>query len=256
MSRTPARGHDFVIIGAGVVGVALAYFLAKAGQDVCVIDKEVVGKQSSGRNAGGIRQNHRPAADLPLAIYSVQLWKTLAEESDLDFEYRRHGNLILIWNEADAVEARALVERQRAQGLECYYLSRVEARSLVPAVSDTYIGGVYSPTCGSAEPHLACLALAQMATRLGATIYEHREVTGVRIVNDRVSAVLTSDGPIAAGVVVNAAGVWAPLIGRMAGIRLPMKLCRSHLLVTEPLSPILSECVSLNCPGKPRFRFL
>jgi sarcosine oxidase subunit beta len=221
------------------VGTSLAYFLAREGQDVCVVDKGVVGSEASGRNGGGVRQNHRPAAQLPLAMYSVQLWKTLAERSDLDFEYHQHGNLGLVWNEADAVEAKALVERQRAQGLECYYLDRLETRALVPFVTDAHFGGVYSPTCGSAEPYLACLAIARMATRLGATIYEHREVTGVRVVNDRVSAVLTDSGPIATGIVVNAAGPWAPLVASMVGVQLPIKLCRSHLLVTEPLPPVL-----------------
>lgn len=249
MSGAGREAHDVVVIGAGVVGTALAYFLAKAGQDVCVLDRGVAGMQASGRNAGGVRQNQRPEAELPLAMRSIQLWKMLAEESDLDFEYRRHGNLILIWNEADSVEAKALVGRQRALGLDCYYLDRAETRALVPAVREAYVGGIYSPTCGSAEPYRACLALARMATRLGATIYEHRQVTGVHVVHDRVSAVLTGDGPIGAGVVVNAAGAWAPAIGRMVGVELPINLCRSHLLVTEPLPLLLEPFVSAGDHG-------
>lgn len=239
MKKAGEQIHDIVIIGGGIIGASLAYFLAREGQDVCLVDKGVVGKEASGRNGGGVRSNHRPPAELPLAMRSVQLYKQLAEQSDLDFEYRRHGNLGLVWNEEGAVEGKALVERQRAQGLECYWLDRLETRALVPGVVDAYLGGVYSPTCGSAEPYLACVAIARMAARLGATIYEHREVTGIRVANDRVSAVLTDSGPIAAGIIINAAGPWAPLIARMVGVHLPIKLCRSHLLVTEQLPPIL-----------------
>lgn len=249
VSVTTEQTHDVVVIGGGLIGIALAYFLAKAGTDVCVVDKDVVAKRASGRNAGGIRQNCRPAAELPLAMRSVKLWKMLAEESDFDFEYRQHGNLVLIWNEAEAVEAKALVERQQAQGLECYYLERAETRTVVPAVSDEYLGAIYSPSCGSAAPYLACRALARMATRLGATIYEHREVTGIQIVNDRVAAVLTINGPINSGVVVNAAGAWAPLIGALVGVEMPIRLCRSHLLVTEPLPPLVEPFVSTGGRG-------
>ena len=231
--------HDIVIIGAGIMGTSLAYFLAKAGQDVCVVDKGVVGGESSGRSAGGVRQNHRPPAELSLAMRSVQLWKMLAEESDLDFEYRQHGNLGLAWNEEDVADKMAMVERQRAARLECYFLNRAETRALVPSVTDAYLGGTYCPTDGSAEPHLATVALARAATRLGATIHEHREVTGIQVVDGKISAVLTASGPIATGVVVNAVGAWAPVIGRMVGLRIPATVCRSHLLVTERLPPFL-----------------
>jgi glycine/D-amino acid oxidase-like deaminating enzyme len=177
--------RDVVVIGGGIVGCSAALFLARAGLDVCVVEKKAVGLESSGRAAGGVRQNFRPAEELPLAMRTVQLWSALAEESDLDFEYRHHGNLGLAWSESEAVEMEAMVERQRATGLECYYLSREETRELVPGVMDGYLGGAYCPSDGFAEPYLSCLAWAGAAKRAGATICEHREVTGFQVVGDR-----------------------------------------------------------------------
>ncbi len=241
--------HDIVIIGAGIMGTSLAYFLARAGQDVCVVDKGVVGGEGTGRSAGWVRQSRRPPAELSLTMRSIQLWKMLAEESDLDFEYRQHGNLGLAWNEKDVADKMAMVERQRAAGLECYFLDRDETRALIPAVTDAYLGGDYCPADGSAEPYLANVALSRAATRLGATIHEHREVTGIQVVDGKVSAVLTASGAIATGVVVNAAGAWAPVIGRMVGLRIPATVCRSHLLVTERLPPFLEPLVDAGSYG-------
>lgn len=231
--------HDIVVIGAGVVGCSAALFLARAGQDVCVVEKGFIGGESSGRAAGGVRQNLRPLPELPLAMRTVQLWSALAEESDLDFEYRHHGNLSLAWNEKDDAELRATIERQRAAGLECYYLSREEVRALVPGVVETYQGGAYCPSDGYAEPYLSCLAWSGAARRAGAIFHEHRAVTGFQVEAGRITAVETADGPIATGLVINAAGAWAHLICRMVGIEVPFKLCRSHLLVTEPLPRFL-----------------
>ncbi|MFC2023613.1 NAD(P)/FAD-dependent oxidoreductase [Chloroflexota bacterium] len=231
--------HDITIIGAGIVGCSAALYLARAGQDVCVLEKGFIGGESSGRAAGGVRQNLRPLPELPLAMRTVQLWSALAEESDLDFEYRHHGNLALAWNDEEDVELRATIERQQAAGLECYYLSPTEVQAMVPGVAHVYLGGAYCPSDGYAEPYLSCLAWSRAAQREGAVFYEHREVTGLRVERDRIAAVETTGGTIATRMVINAAGAWAHLICRMVGVEIPARLCRAHLLVSEPLPRFL-----------------
>lgn len=235
---------EVVIIGAGVVGLSLALYLAKAGQDVCVVERNLVGSEGSGRCAGGIRQNKRPPAELTLAMRSVELWQQLAQESEIDFEYRQHGNLALFWSDNAAADAAELVKGQQAAGLECYLLDRQETRDLIPAFADGYLGSVFSPSCGSAEPYRSCVALFQMARRHGAAIYEGRTVTAIQVTRGKVTGVETTTGPIHAPTVVNAAGAWGPLIARMVGLEIPGSLCRSHILVTEPLPDFIGPFVS------------
>ena len=110
--------HDTVVIGAGIIGITTAYFLAKAGQDVCVVDKGPVAGESSGRAAGNIGQSHRPAPDLPIMQRAVELWQSFSAAADVDFEYRQQGNLRLMMNEAHAAELTAMAQRERAAGLE------------------------------------------------------------------------------------------------------------------------------------------
>ncbi len=238
------EAHDVVIVGGGIIGISLAYFLAKEGCDVCVVDRGVVGQESSGRCAGNIGQSHRPLPDLPIMTRAVRFWKKLSEESELDFQYRQHGNLRLAWNDKHAEELKAMVEKERANGLECRFLDRADTKSIVPYVTEAYAGSVYTPSDGSAEPYLSCVAVARAAKRAGAVIHEHREVTGIDAVDGKISGIQTANGPIAARVAVNAAGAWSPAVGAMLGVRIPAVVRRSQLVVTEQLPRFMEPVVS------------
>ena len=243
------QSYDVVIIGAGIAGIATAYFLAKAGQRVCVLEKSVIGHESTGRCAGNIGQSHRPPPDLPIAMRAVQLWKQLLQESELDFEYRQQGNVRLAWNEEHVAKLKAMVERERAGGLDCYFIDRAETRKLLPIVDGPFLGSVYSPTDGSAQPQLALLSLARAATRLGVVIQQHCEVTNVPVTGRGVTGVDTTRGRIDAGAVLNAAGAWSPHIGQMAGVKIPAEARRSHLMITERLPRFMGPVVSTDLYG-------
>ncbi len=241
--------HDVVIIGGGIIGLSMAYFLAKEGVDVCIVERKNIGLESSGRCGGGIGQSHREEPDLPIAKYSVEMWKLISAEMDIDIEYRQHSNLRLMMNENHAAKLKAMVEREKAGGLDVRLLDHAETKSLAPFVTDVYLGSVLSPTDGSAEPYLSCYALAQASKRLGAVIYENREVTGFQINHGIAQAIQTKQGPISGKYIVIAAGCGSAAFGRILGINIPIESKRSHLLVTERLPRFISPFLSTDLYG-------
>ena len=243
------EAHDVVIIGGGIIGVSMAYFLSKEGVDVCVVEKKSIGIESSGRCAGGIGQSHRQAPDLPIAQYAVKMWKSISEEMDVDIEFRQHNNLRLAMNEEHAASLLEMVARESAGGLDVRWLDRAETKARVPYVKEVYLGSVLSLTDGSAEPYVSCFALARAARRFGAVIHQNRQVTGLQVIDGKVQGVLTPQGPIAAQHVVNAAGAWAASIGKMLGINIPATNKRSHLLVTERLPHFIDPFLSTDIYG-------
>ncbi len=243
------KSHDVVVIGGGIIGMSVAYFLARKGCDVCVVEKSVPGQESSGRCAGNLTRSHRPAPDLPIAMRAVELYKQLSDESDLDFEYNPQGNLRLAWNEKHATDLMNMVERDSQAGLECRFLDRADTRAMAPYAAGPYLGSVYTPGDGSAEPYLACVAVTRGARRFGATIHQHREVTGIEVSNGEISSVKTATGPIHTHVVVNAAGAWSPAVGAMTGVRIPAVVKRSHLVVTEKLPKFIEPVLSTDFYG-------
>jgi glycine/D-amino acid oxidase-like deaminating enzyme len=142
------EAHDVVVIGGGIIGISLAYFLAKEGVDVCRVEKKSLAMQSSGRCAGGIGQSHREEPDLPLAKFSVQLWKLISEEMEMNIEYRLHGNLRLAMNEEHAASFQAMVERERAGRLEVRFLDHAETKSCVPYVAEPIMAAFPAPPMG------------------------------------------------------------------------------------------------------------
>lgn len=241
--------HDTIVIGGGIIGIATAYYLARAGHDVCLLERGTIGGESSGRAAGNIGQSHRPPPDLPIMRRAVELWKTLYAGADIDFEYRQQGNLRLMMNEEHAARLAAMATREQASGLDVRILDRAATRDLVPYVREVYLGSIHCPTDGSADPFRSTLALSRLAARAGVTIREQCAVTGIRVAGGRVEGVETAGGPLAARHVVNAANSWAGEIGRMAGIDLAVDVRRSHLLVTERLPQFLGPVLSTDLYG-------
>ncbi len=243
------EAHDVVIIGGGIIGLSTAYYLAKSGLDVCILEKQGVALGSSGRCAGGIGQSHREPPDLPVAKFAVEQWQAISADMDIDIQYRQHSNLRLAMNEAHMADLLAMVEREQKGGLDVRFVDRPEVKRRVPFVSDIYLGAVLSPTDGSADPYRACSALARAAARLGVFIYQPREVTGLQVSQGKIQGVLTNEGPVAARQVLIAAGAWAASIGLMAGVKIPATNMRSHLLVTERLPHFIDPFLSTDIYG-------
>lgn len=215
--------YDVAIVGAGVVGCAIARELARTRARVALLDRDVeVGLGTSKANSGIIHGGHR-AHDGTLKAATEwrgnKMWGRLAE--DLPFGFERVGDLTVAFDEADVRVLRAMLEQGRRRGvtgLELWDAARVRREE--PNLSPDVIAGLYAPTTGVVNPYEACFALAESAARNGVDLWLECAVTAI----DRDPGgfrLTTTRGPFAARFVVNAAGLFGDVVARMAGAEAP-----------------------------------
>jgi glycine/D-amino acid oxidase-like deaminating enzyme len=229
---------DVVIIGAGIVGASTAYELAKRGLRVTLLDKGSVAGEQSGRNWGFIRQQGRAPEELPLMISANGIWSRLEGELDADIEWTQGGNLRLAEDEASAARYEAWAKIGAEHGLGTRVLGMKEIAELLPGISPRWTAGIFTPSDGHANPFKATRALAQAAAQKGATVVEGCTVSRVVLAGGRVTGVATDLGEIRAPVVVLAAGAWSSRLASGVGVRIPQRLVRSTVALTEPVRPI------------------
>ncbi|MDR1605020.1 MAG: FAD-binding oxidoreductase [Gracilibacteraceae bacterium] len=235
---------DVIIIGAGVIGNATAYYLARRGLKVAVLEKsDHIGGGASARNGGGVRQSGRHPAELPLAMYGVKnLWPNLSAELDLDVEYYRAGNLRLGKTGAHLDILAQLVQSAEAGGLDMRLIGAVEARGICPGLAEEVIGAGWCPSDGHANPLLVTLGYYRAARRLGARFISGAEVVELRKIRGRVAEVVTAEGEIrSAGRVVVAAGYESRKILSSVGLDVPMHPLQVECLVTEEAPPMFCQ---------------
>ncbi len=236
---------DVVIIGGGVIGVAVAYNLTKRGLKVILVEKNDLASGTSGACDGCIfLQSKKPGKHLELALQSAQLYKSLGDELDTDIGYKQSGGMIIIESESQLPAMLEFMSRQRSAGLEVELLKIEDALKLEPHLSPSLCGTTFSPMDSQVDPLKLVFAFAAAARRNGAQILTQTQVTDVALKNGKVEGIQTDKGKIATEIVVNAAGVWAPFIGKMAGVELNIVPRRGQILVTEPL-PLLVNCIML-----------
>jgi sarcosine oxidase subunit beta len=236
MSGPSKTRTEIVIIGGGIVGCASAYFLARDGHKVIVLERNPgVGQEASGVNNSGVRQQGRTKG-LPMAMASVRIWAGLAEELGCNVEYRRIGNLKVRFNQPELELFEQETAWEHAHGLsESRMLTRAECLTLVPGLTDAIVGGKYCPTDGTANPMLVTPAFARAAQRLGAEIRTNTAVTGLLKHGTQVCGVTTTQGEIEAELVINVAGLWAARFNELAGFNTPICPRLVQLLITERL---------------------
>lgn len=239
-----ATNWDAVIIGAGVNGCAVAYNLARRGLRVVVLDKTDVCAQASGQNGGGVRQSARDPRELPLAMLSVRLFSTLAEELGQEVEYVQAGNLRLCTTPEQEAAMRAAVERQRTDfDLDVRYIERKELHALNPHLAQMVQGASYCPTDGHANPLLTTYAFARRAGELGAVLRPGETVTRIRLSRGAVSAVVTDKDVYPTATVINAAGIGGRAVANMVGLDFPMTPVFTEVLVTEAWEPLFPQMI-------------
>jgi glycine/D-amino acid oxidase-like deaminating enzyme len=230
---------DVVVIGGGIIGACCAYYLSQEGLNVHLVEKGWIASGCSGACQFGIGHiNTGIGRDLTVA--SGRLYASLAEQLPLDIEYDRVGNIYI----ADSPKGMRALERTaqlvQSAGMRCHLLRGKELLDVEPHLSPELVGGLFFPDDAKVQPILATLAFVKAAKERGATIHTFTEVTGIELSTSKaVAAVHTTNGRIPTKIVVNAAGAWSALIGRMVGIEIPIVPRKGHIVVTEPVPPMI-----------------
>lgn len=225
---------DVVVIGGGIVGTASAYYLAKRGLSVALLEKGSIAGEQSGRTWGWCRQQNRDPREMPLSILSMSLWDDLAAEIGQDLGFRRTGLVYATDDAAMLASWEAWGPTARAFGVETYMLTGAQAAQRIPETRRKWVGGLHSVADGKAEPAWAAPALAEGARARGATIHQNCAVRALDITNGRVTGVHTEKGLIRADAVLCAAGAWASTLLARHGVVFPQASVRQTALRTKP----------------------
>lgn len=235
---------DAVVVGAGIVGAACAYYLAGAGLSVAVVERGGVAAGTTGAGEGNILvSDKRPGPELDLALLSCRLWGRLPAAIRERAELEAKGGLVVAATGGQLDGLAALAGEQRAAGVEAREVTAAEARELEPHLTDELAGAVHYPGDLQVQPMLAAALLLEAARGKGAAVHFHRAVGALTRSGDRVTGVETPAGRISAGIVVNAAGTASAEIAALAGVALPVEPRRGFIVVTEPLPRVIRHKV-------------
>jgi len=237
------QSADIVVIGSGIIGSSTAYYLAKAGADVILVDRAGpnTGGTASQACAGGVRQQGRAPQEIPLAIYAIDLWAGLESELEADLHYRRDGMTVMTDNENLIPVLQERVAVEQALGLDVSLIQKKELHGLIPGLSPRMISGSYCPTDGHADPMHTIDAFTRAADRLGARVKWQCPVERIIAEKDRVVAVKTAGEQINCRHVVLAAGYWSRSLAATAGLDLPFKPYTLQMMVTARRSHKLDQ---------------
>ena len=234
----PVDRADVVVIGGGVSGLSSAWFLARAGKDVVVVEKGTVGGEASGRNGGMISERVDEPPMIPMAVESLEIWPTLDDELGYPTEFIRQGRLQVAVTEEEMGDLYSERDEALRRGLSVDVLDPAEIRDLIPGITGRTLGGTFFPNGGHANPQRSVQAFAWALQDLGGRLYQHTAVTGMEVVAGRVASVETTAGAIEADVVVAAAGPQTGLMAEMVGAHVPVAPARVQMLATAALDPL------------------
>jgi sarcosine oxidase subunit beta len=242
----PPPTADIAIIGGGVMGLAIAYNLARLGLTrVAVLEASFIASGASGRNGGGLRQQWSTELNIRLMQESIAICGSFARDMRINVWMRQGGYLFLIRTEATRRQIERNIALQNRCDVPTRLISTDEARRLVPELeTDPFVAASYNPTDAVVFPWPFLWGYAGAAARLGVTIHAGAPVIGI----DRRGAdfvVRTTRGAVTTPRVVNAAGAWSPRVAALVGLPLPDWPVRHEILSTEPLKPFLKPMVSV-----------
>jgi sarcosine oxidase subunit beta len=234
-----APSVDIALIGGGIVGASCAFFLAERGARPLLLESGRIGREASGVNAGGVRQQGRALPEMALALAAASLWPDLERRLGTPLEYERCGDLRLVESSADAGRLRRIAADETAAGVALEWVQGQALRALVPQIGPGMLGGTFCPSGGQANPLLVAPAFGARARALGATVWEDCPVRALARDGGGFSLV-TPRGRVQAERVVLSAGVWTGALAAQLGVEVPISLYVPQMSVTAPLPRVLA----------------
>jgi sarcosine oxidase, subunit beta len=235
-----------VIVGGGVIGLAIAYYLAKNGlTDVVVIERGYLAEGASGRNGGGVRQQWSTEINIRLMQESVELCRRFAVDLGVNVWFRQGGYLFLARDAKEIARLEKNIDIQNRCGVKTRMVDADGARSIVPELDTTGIlGGAYNPTDGILFPWPFLWGYARQAAAMGVRIYTQTPVGGMERLDEGGYIVRTPRGAVRGRRVINATGAWSPQLAKLIGVDVPTYPIRHEICSSEPLKPFLRPMVS------------
>jgi sarcosine oxidase, subunit beta len=240
----PAKA-EIAIVGGGVVGLAIAYYLARRGlEDVVVLERGYLAEGASGRNGGGVRQQWSTEINIRLMQESVDLCRRFAVDLGVNVWFRQGGYLFIARSEKEVQRLEKNIALQNRCGVATRMLDPKGALDIVPELDlKGIVGAAYNPTDGILFPWPFLWGYARQAASHGVRIFTQTSVTGITR-QDKGYEVATSRGTIQARRVINATGSWSPQVAKMIGVDVPTYPIRHEICSSEPLKPFLRPMVS------------
>ena len=226
---------DVVIVGGGIIGTSAALFLAQKGVSTLLCEKGHIAGEQSSRNWGWCRKMGRDPRELPLIIESLRLWQGMNERVEAETGFRQPGIMYLAETRQELEELETWLDHARQYQLDTRAITADEACELMPGLTGSWAGGLFTPSDGKAEPQRAAPAIAAAARRKGAAILTQSAVRGIETAGGRIAAVVTERGRIVCERVVLAGGAWSRLFCGNLGIDLPQLKVLASVMRTEPL---------------------
>ena len=240
---------DAVVIGGGIMGVSTAHFLAKRGfGQVILLEKSRLAAVSTGHSAAVVRTFYSNPLTVDLAVRALHMFENAEDALGGDCDFRQIGYMCL-FGEHTAGVGEQILQVERPSDVPQRFISPEEIKELVPQINvEAVIGAIYEPRSGYADPTKTTVNLAERAKDRGLTVYEGVGAAGIRLKDNKVTAVETEQGPIETGVVVNAAGPWGRELGLSVGMNYSIRWSReSDLVMTLPADlgplPLISDSI-------------
>jgi len=237
--------YDILVIGSGIIGSAIAYFLSKGKMKVAVFEKGNIGEGTSSACDGLVfLQSKKPGISLKLALESIHILKQLQHEFERDIEYEQNGGLVIINSEIEKKALSQKVKEHQRIGLDVQLLDTKKTLEIEPFLSREILGSTLCQLDGAINPIALTLAFAETAIKNGIDFYSSTEIENFIYENNHIIGITsTKQEQFFADKIVLATGIYSNKLLSKINLQLPMKPRRGQVIITEPIAPLLNHAL-------------